>query len=102
MWNPVLTIATCVMVLMSPLGVRASEIYVDNVSGNDRYNGRAQEPASDQVGPVRTLARALSLITGSDALILTKTGVPYEESMILSGGRLSGSPGVPPMSGLRP
>ena len=69
----------------------AANIYVDNLSGDDRRNGL--EPKSYGVGngPVRTIAKALRLACKGDRVILTNNpGQPYRESIAISGGNHSG------------
>jgi len=69
----------------------AAEIYVDNVTGDDRRNGL--EPKSFGVGngPVRTITKALRLAQKGDRIVLTNNpGVPYRESITISGGYHSG------------
>lgn len=69
----------------------AADIYVDNVTGDDRRNGL--EPKSYGVGngPVRTITKALRLANKGDRIVLTNNpGQPYRESISLSGGFHSG------------
>lgn len=75
--------------------VEAGVIYVDNRLGNDLFDGTLPAPTGGNVGPVRTLQRALRLADGYDTLLLTNTGVPYTGSISLVGGRLSGSDVAP-------
>lgn len=71
----------------------ASDIYVNNVLGNDRSNGRRPEPG--EFGPVRTIARALQLAQAGDRIVLADSGQPYRESISLVGSRHSGAAGRP-------
>jgi hypothetical protein len=69
----------------------AADIYVDNLTGDDRRNGL--EPKSYGVGngPVRTITKALRLAQKGDRIFLTNNpGVPYRESIAISGGFHSG------------
>ncbi len=69
----------------------AANIYVDNVTGDDRRNGL--EPKSFGVGngPVRTITKALRLANKGDRIVLTNNpGQPYRESIAVSGGFHSG------------
>jgi len=71
----------------------AADIYVNNVLGNDRSDGRRPEPG--EFGPVRSIARALQLAQGGDRIVLADTGQPYRESISLVGSRHSGAGGRP-------
>lgn len=65
----------------------AANIYVDNLTGDDRRNGL--EPKSFGVGngPVRTITKALRLANKGDRIVLTNNpGNPYRESIAISGG----------------
>ena len=65
----------------------ARDIYVDNVSGYDRNDGRDSEFGQGESGPVRTIAKALRICGKADRIILADTGVPYHESLSLSAGK---------------
>jgi len=71
------------------------EIYVNNVAGNDVFNGLEPRNEGGTAGPVRTLAKALRLSERSDHIILENTGQPYRESVSLVGSRHSGLPKEP-------
>lgn len=69
----------------------AANIYVDNLTGDDRRNGL--EPVSVGVGngPVRTIAKAMRLASKGDRVLLVNNpGRPYRESIAISGGYHSG------------
>jgi hypothetical protein len=85
--------AVCLAILIVPSLTEARDIYVDNVGGDDLFNGSTAEPVGVD-GPVRTIARALRLAEPHDRVVLANTGTPYRESVSLS-GRHSGSPAVP-------
>lgn len=70
-------------------------IYVDNQSGSDGFDGYAPSSQTQITGPVQSLRQALKLARPSDEIVLTNTGVPYSESLNLSGGRHSGFPNEP-------
>jgi hypothetical protein len=78
----------CPTLLCLQAGVAiAANIYVDNVTGDDRRNGL--EPKSYGVGngPVRTITKALRLANKGDRIVLTNNpGQPYRESIAISGG----------------
>lgn len=69
----------------------ARDIYVDNVGGDDRHTGYTAVSLERGQGPCRTIARALRIADTGDRVVLTKTDVPYQESITLQGGRNSGS-----------
>ncbi len=66
---------------------RAAEIYVDNLSGNDAYDGTTDVPAGETIGPFRTIARAVRRARMGDMIILKNNKVPYYDSIELTGGQ---------------
>src|SRR5687768_9027411 len=79
----------CLACLMTP-PLAARDIYVDNVGGDDLFNGAVATEAGWE-GPVRTIARAMQLAGPHDRVVLANTGKSYRETVSLS-GRHSGSP----------
>jgi hypothetical protein len=73
---------------------RAVDYYVNNLGGNDRFDGRAEGAAGGRSGPWRTLERAMLVVGPGDRLHLAKTAQPYRESLQL-GAKQSGQPGMP-------
>lgn len=71
----------------------ARDLYVNNVSGEDRMDGTTEVATSASTGPVRTLRMALRLANKYDRIIVANTGEPYRESVTLA-GRHSGIPGA--------
>ena len=69
---------------------RARDLYVDNVAGDDRYDGLIAEANSELSGPFRTITSARLATRKGDRLILANTGEAYRESITLQGGRRSG------------
>lgn len=69
---------------------RARDLHVNNVDGNDRYDGRAPVVQGQSMGPLRTIARALRIAQKGDRVIIANTGQPYRESITLQSGRHSG------------
>ena len=61
--------------------------YVDNRTGSDDSDGKTQETA------LATIARAVSLSETSDTIVLTKTGIAYNEPILLV--RRGGTPQKP-------
>jgi hypothetical protein len=84
----------CGMVLIGTLlmaaNLRAADLFVDNVAGDDLHDGRQAE-STGAGGPVRTLRRALELVNAGDRLLLTNRGVPYREQISLSAARHCGN-----------
>lgn len=68
----------------------ATDIYVNNVNGDDRYNGGAPTTRTQGSGPLRTIATALKIARKGDRIILAQTTEPYRESITLQGARNSG------------
>jgi hypothetical protein len=80
--------------LLGPLGY-AQDVYVNNDTGNDRYDGKAAEPMSANRGPFRTITQALRQATPGSRIHIENTGVPYRESLTLQAARHSGVEGSP-------
>lgn len=70
------------------------DIYVNNQLGDDHKGGTVQTPQG-QLGPCRTIAKALRIAKASDRIVLANTGIPYRESITLQGARHSGSDRFP-------
>jgi hypothetical protein len=85
--------AICIATGVSP--VAAATVYVNNLSGNNLYNGRAEKLSGDRIGPVRSIERALRLAMRGDRIELANTGQPYRERITLFGRRNSGLEGHP-------
>lgn len=70
--------------------VRGAEIFVDNVSGDDRNNGTTANASEGSSGPIETITKALRIARKGDRVIIANKGVPYRESITLQGGHNSG------------
>lgn len=68
----------------------ADMFYVNNVIGDDAFDGRSESGNGILSGPVRSLRRAMHLARIGDTISLAKTDVPYYESISLVGARLGG------------
>lgn len=68
----------------------ARNLYVDNVGGDDLFDGLAAQREDQKRGPNQTIWRALKSARPGDRIVLAKTDVPYHESISLVGSRLSG------------
>lgn len=73
----------------------ARDLYVNNVTGDDRNDGSAPVVGGARIGPFRTVTRALRSTEKGDRVILANTGEVYRESLTLQGSRQSGFPGLP-------
>lgn len=69
---------------------RGADIFVDNVRGDDRNRGNSAEYSQGENGPIASIAKALRIARKGDRIVLTNTGVPYQESITLQGGNNSG------------
>jgi hypothetical protein len=79
-----------VLLALPTAPTRAGVIYVDNLRGNDAFDGGVPEPFGPRVGPVRTMVRATRLASPGDIIEVANTGVPYREPISLSGRRFDG------------
>jgi hypothetical protein len=95
MWSRINCIAciACFAVCVSPAVAR--DIYVNNLTGDDRNDGGAPVMVGVYGGPHRTLTRALRAARKGDRIIVANTGQAYSESITLQGGRHSGYPDAP-------
>jgi hypothetical protein len=73
----------------------ARDIYVNNVAGDDLFDGTAPVSTDSPVGPFKTLRRALKAANAGDRIILAKNDEPYRESVSLVGSFHSGSSAFP-------
>jgi hypothetical protein len=69
----------------------ADDIYVNNQTGDDRFNGRPSISGSANSGAVRTITRALEIARQGDRIVVEKTAVPYREGLTIQGARHSGT-----------
>ncbi|MEX0866061.1 MAG: right-handed parallel beta-helix repeat-containing protein [Pirellulales bacterium] len=92
-------ILTSICLLLFALGgldaVCATTLYVDNMRGDDRFDGLSERNAGGAQGPVRTIDRALRIASHGDRVVIANTGEPYRESISLYGNRNSGHPELP-------
>jgi len=86
---PMLTAWVLLCLLCSAAAGR--DIFVNNLAGDDRFNGSSPENVPGLEGPVRTIARALKLARPGDRIVLANTEQPYRESVTLAGARHSGN-----------
>lgn len=83
------------MLLVQGAMACASDIYVDNLVGDDSFGGRSSVPTDIGAGPVRTLGRAMQIAGFGDQIILTRAGAVYYDSLSLTGKQASGTPNYP-------
>jgi hypothetical protein len=68
----------------------ARDLYVDNVGGDDRFDGGSPAARGGKTGPCRTIACALRKCSRGDRIVLAASGQPYRESITLQAARHSG------------
>jgi len=68
--------------------------FVDNQHGDDGHDGLAPLPVTGRSGPTRTIRRALARAQSGDVIHIANRGMPYTESLALSGPRFSQGDGV--------
>jgi len=86
---------TMALLLTVPATAAARNIFVNNVAGDDRREGRGEKPSSQGTGPCRTIEKALRVAQEGDIVVLANTGEPYRESISLDGPRHSGAFATP-------
>ena len=84
-----------VWLILSAERSTAGVIYVDNRHGSDTFDGSDPDLIDTRTGPVKSIRRATLLAKSSDTIFLANTGVPYSESISLTGRRHSGIKGFP-------
>lgn len=88
-------LAACVIVCLQGEFVFARDIFVDNLVGDDMFEGRNNVVSDSRTGPVRSLRRAMHLARFGDQIILTRPGAVYYDSLSLTGTRHSGTAQYP-------
>jgi hypothetical protein len=73
----------------------ARNIFVNNLTGDDRRGGEQPVSQGEAGGPCRSIAKALRIAQASDRIIVANTGEPYRESLSVQGARHSGSDAFP-------
>lgn len=79
----------------TPAAIFGRDVFVDNMSGDDRRDGSAPEVAGERAGPCRSIGRGLQLVEPGDRLVVANHGEPYRESVTLQAARHSGTTGQP-------
>jgi len=80
---------------LNALSALAGTIYVNNIIGDDKLDGRSPTITSQFEGPVRTIMRALQLAHSTDTIIVAPSDQPYEECVVIDRPDLYGSPNDP-------
>ena len=80
---------------LSAAPASAVTIYVNNLIGDDTFNGRAAVLVDEASGPVRSINRALRLAEAGDAIEVANTGAAYLEVLQMNGARNSAVGTVP-------
>ena len=75
--------AVCLLIVVAAGRSSARDLYVNNVTGDDRASGRSAEVTAAN-RPLRTISRALRLVNPGGRIILAKTDEPYREMISLS------------------
>jgi Right handed beta helix region len=70
----------------------ARDLFVSNVAGDDRRDGRRARVLQAGHGPVQTISKALRLAESGDRIIVENTGELYRETLSLTGNRHGASP----------
>lgn len=87
--------AACLITCLQGGLVSARDIFVDNLVGDDLFDGLNSVVSDSRTGPVQTLRRAMHLARFGDQIILTRPGAVYYDSLSLTGTRHSGTQQYP-------
>lgn len=82
---------TCFIVFALATTVHARDWYVDNVSGDNRWDGLVSKREGETHGPLRTITMTLRRATAGDRIVLVKNDEPYRECISLVGNKHSGT-----------
>jgi len=69
----------------------ARDWYVDNVAGDNRWDGKTGKRQGETFGPLREIRMALHRATAGDRIVLVKNDEPYRECISLVGNKHSGT-----------
>lgn len=70
---------------------QARDWFVDNVAGDNRWDGRTGKRQGETFGPLRDIRMALHRATAGDRIVLVKNDEPYRECISLVGNKHSGT-----------
>ncbi len=85
----ILRLAILLGAVATTAAANGRDIFVNDRAGDDHRDGRFVN-SQGASGPVQSIAKALRLASTGDRIVLANTGVPYRESVSLSGLRQSG------------
>ena len=92
MWRIIVVVA----LFSGPLPVASGkDIFVNNVTGDDKRDGSKPTPSGKRAGPFRTIQRGLNFARKGDRVFLANAGQPYRESVTIQAGQNSGVLGRP-------
>ena len=84
-------IAVLVGLLLVPaLPAVASDLFVNNATGDDHNDAMSAVSQGGRSGPARSLTKALYVAERGDRIVIAKTSQPYRENVTLAGGRHNG------------
>jgi parallel beta-helix repeat protein len=75
------------LVLATALPAVASDLFVNNATGDDHNDALAAVSQGGRSGPARSLTKALYVAERGDRIVIAKTNQPYRENVTLAGGR---------------
>ena len=82
---------TLLLLSLTASSVHARDWYVDNVSGDNRWDGQVSRRESESHGPLRTIGMTLHRASAGDRIVLVKNDEPYRECISLVGNKHSGT-----------
>jgi hypothetical protein len=91
MLRPTLLLTLALAALCPFSTSHARDWYVDNVAGDNRWDGRTSNRQGDTFGPLREIRMALDRATAGDRIVLVKNDEPYRECISLVGNKHSGT-----------
>lgn len=68
----------------------ATEWFVNNRDGDDRFDGRTMLPVNETTGPVKSIGAALKRLGPGDTVQIANMGIIYYESLSMVGPRFTG------------
>jgi parallel beta-helix repeat protein len=78
------------LLLATALPAVASDLFVNNATGDDHNDALAAVSQGGRSGPARSLTKALYVAERGDRIVIAKTSQPYRENVTLAGGRHNG------------
>jgi hypothetical protein len=78
--------------MLLPLA-NGADLWVNNETGNDAFDGRSAAATTGQTGPFASIAKAVKLVKPGDTVHLAATARPYRQSIMVTS--LQGEAGKP-------